>query len=330
MKKFILNIIAIVSPIVLLLTFYIATDPFRIIYHYDPYYTESVRIWPNRSHGSTMTYINQQPHYHYDSFIFGNSRSLYYQIDEWKKYLPKGSRCMHFDDSGGSVRGLCEKIIFIDKTGGKLNNVLLVLDYELLERFDLTDSHLFLSSPILRDNENFWQFHKDHFLAFLNYDFIKAYIDYSLFKTYRPYMSGTIMDRPLTYLPEYNEIQEKAAEEAIEQGIFYDEEKIKTFVGRQRPKLLSPGSISKESLAYLKEIKHIFDKHHTSYKIVISPLYDQVRMNKDTAEKIATIFGKEHIFDFAGVNKWTIDYHNYYEVIHYRPLVAAEILDSIY
>ena len=45
---------------------------------------------------------------------------------------------------------------------------------------------------------------------------------------------------------------------------------------------------------------------------------------------LRAIFGDDCVFNFSGINKWTTDYHNYYEVSHYRPHVASEIMDSIY
>lgn len=34
--------------------------------------------------------------------------------------------------------------------------------------------------------------------------------------------------------------------------------------------------------------------------------------------------------DFSGINKWTSDYHNHNVWPHYRPPVAAEVMDSVY
>ena len=92
---------------------FVILDPFRIVWHYDEYY-KGTRIGINRGFVSTMVYINQKDKYNYDSFIFGNSRSIAYYEDEWKKYIPQNSSVLHFDASGGSVAGLYYKVKYLE------------------------------------------------------------------------------------------------------------------------------------------------------------------------------------------------------------------------
>ncbi len=104
----------------------------------------------------------------------------------------------------------------------------------------------------------------------------------------------------------------------------------KVFENAQSPYVFSPEVLDDEKITYLNEIKKIFEKHHTSYKIIISPLYDQMKLKRATYMTLCDIFGKQNVYDFSGVNKWNRDYHNYSETSHYRPKVAAEILEIIY
>ena len=330
MKNFLTKVALFCLPIFALVVIYIITDVFRVIFHYDPYYVDSNFISFNQAYESTMTYINQNPKYNYNSFIFGNSRSVFYEIDTWKKYLPKGSVCMHFDESGGSVSGVRDKIAFIDKNGGQIKNALLVIDYFLLSRLEQKEGFLYISPPILKNNSNLLDFHLQHFKAFLNPKFLVAIADYSMFGKYRPYMKNFILLDHSTYIPQYNEFQKSATEEKISKGIYYDEEHLKVFRGVQKPGTYSPNELDTPIIDCLCEIKEIFDKHKTSYKIVISPLYDQIKLNRETYNTLCSIFGEDHIYDFSGVNKWNKDYHNYYENSHYRPKVSAEIMDLIY
>jgi hypothetical protein len=330
MKHFLVKITTFCLPLFILAIIYIITDVFKVIYHYDPYYTGSYYIGVNRAYGSTMTYINQNPKYHYDSFIFGNSRSLFYEIDTWKKYLPKESVCMHFDESGGSISGVRDKVAFIDKNGGKLKNALLVIDHNLLSIIEQKNGYLFIAPPILKDYKNIIDFHWQHFLAFLNPTFIVALADYNMFGTFRPYMKNLISDRHSTYIPEYNEFQKTLTENEISKGIYYDAAHMKAFEDKQKPGTYSSEKLDIEEIKCLREIKELFDKHKTSYKIVISPLYDQIKLNRSVYNTLCSIFGKNHIYDFSGVNKWNKDFHNYYEDSHYRPIVSAEIMDIIY
>ena len=333
MKRFLIKISAFFLPVVILVIIYIATDVFKVIHHYDPYFDPyPYYIGVNRAYGSTMTYINQNPKYHYDSFIFGNSRSSIYEIDTWKKYLPKGSRCMHFDEYGGSISGVRDKIVFIDKNGEHIKNALLVIDYGLLGHIDQEDAgYLFMAPPVLKNNTNLFVFHTKHFMSFINPTFLTALADYKMFGIYRTYMENYINNgQSTTYISKYNEFQKTRIEKEIKEGVYYDEEHLKIFEGVQKPGTYSNEKIGEKELAYFKDVKDIFDRHKTSYKIVISPLYDQIKLNPQTYKILCSIFGKENIYDFSGPNKWNKDYHNYYESSHYRPIVSAEIMDIIY
>ena len=309
---------------------YVAIDVFKIVYHYNTYYTDNDIVGINRAYASTMTYINQNSQFHYNSFIFGNSRSLYYQVDTWKKYLPENSRCMHYDEFGGSISGIRDKMAFIDKNGGHIDHALLVIDYRLLSFYDREQGYLYLAPPILKNNSNLIKFHVQHFSAFLNPMFIFALVDYNLYKTYRPYMEGLIKIRHSIYIPQYNEFQNTVEEAEIREGIYYNPTRLEVFKNKQKPGSFSSEVLGSKEIECLKETKRLFDKHKTSYKIIISPLYDQIKLNRRTYMTLCKIFGKERIFDFSGVNKWNKDYHNYYEYSHYRPVVAEEIMDIIY
>jgi hypothetical protein len=80
----------------------------------------------------------------------------------------------------------------------------------------------------------------------------------------------------------------------------------------------------------LQSISKIFRKHNTNFKIIISPLYDQVKIAPRDLNMLNKIFKRENVFDFSGINQYTSDFHNYYETSHYRPIIAEKILEKIY
>jgi hypothetical protein len=80
----------------------------------------------------------------------------------------------------------------------------------------------------------------------------------------------------------------------------------------------------------LSNIKRILDANATSYKIVISPLYDQEKLDAADLHILQSIFGRDRITDFSGKNDITSNVRNYYEESHYRIPVAQKIMDSIY
>jgi len=88
--------------------------------------------------------------------------------------------------------------------------------------------------------------------------------------------------------------------------------------------------ISQKQKKMLKEMKSIFNKHNTSYRFVISPLYNQVKFNRADHNVLNSIFGSERVFDFSGINDLTKAKTNYYEFSHYRPKVGEQIMQRIY
>ena len=105
----------------------------------------------------------------------------------------------------------------------------------------------------------------------------------------------------------------------VDKGVFYDRNKIKS---RILP-------VSNSEIQLLNSIKKILIKHNTSYKVVIAPCYNQVKIDNARFILLTDIFGN-NVYDFSGVNKFTNSIYNYYEDSHYRPHVAIEIMEAIY
>ena len=80
----------------------------------------------------------------------------------------------------------------------------------------------------------------------------------------------------------------------------------------------------------LKEIKSIFDKDGTDYKIIIAPNYQQVSFNAKDLETLRSAFGEENIFDFTGINSISDEKSNFYDGLHFKPYVGRQMLDSAY
>ena len=207
MRRFLITILFFSLPVVILVSSYFFTDVFKVIYHYDPYYDVNYPIGLNRSYGSTETFLNQNKKYHYNSFIFGNSRSLFYEVESWNKYLPKGSICFHFDASGGSIKDIYDKIKYLDEHGCDMRNALIVFDRELLACTTDIDGYLFAEPPKLNGYKNIIDFHVRHLTAYLKPQFLLSVLDYSLNHDFKPYMKDFINPIQMEYEPISNEIR---------------------------------------------------------------------------------------------------------------------------
>lgn len=305
-------------------------DPFRVLWHYDNYYSNEGGAL-NRNFVSTMNYLNKKDIYHYDSFIFGNSRSLFYMIDDWQKHIPIESNCYHFSESGGSVHGLLYKLRLIDSLDQKINNALFVIDCDLLSRIE-QDGVIAIMPPPLTNNSNWLEFHQEYILQWYNPLFFYYWTKYKITGRYERGMESYIAkgSNYKYYNPITNEEPNHVQDSLIAIGVFYNQKKMKVFEDKQHPSISEELLNDDEKIRSFMEIRDILDKHRTNYKIIISPIYSQIKINPKDLEFLNTVFGSKNVYDFSGVNKYTSDYHNYYEDSHYRREVASDIMNYIY
>lgn len=330
MKRYLLKLLLFLLPILLILGTYIIFDPFKVIWHYDNYYATLREVVLNRGFVSTKVFDNQNDTCHYDSFILGNSASLAFHVDEWQKYIGTDTHCFHFDAMSGSVEGLLLKVKHIDEQENQIKNALVVVDHKMLGRGDY-QSHLYMQPPALTHNHNFLEFHWAHFASFLNFKFFKAYIDYRFNGKLKPYMKDVLCPRDdIKYDGKTNEVEYVYKEKLIADSTYYDSEFLQKLNRGQQPNTVDVPHIDKEKRKMLAEMASIFKRHNTRVKVVVSPFWDQVRLNPADLQCFQDIFGKENVYDFSGSNEWNSDYHNYYDHVHYRPHIATQILNIIY
>jgi len=336
MKKFLISLFRFATvPLVLVivwLIFYISLDPFKVIWQYDRFIDNNAKAYVslNQDYVSTTTFDNNYKKYLYNSFIFGNSRSIFYQISDWKKHIGQENSAFHFDASVEALYSLHKKILYIDSKKASIDNVLLILDYNLLKKVKPNNGPLFEISPQLENNKNFIPFHFTYLKAFSSPSYFIPVIYFKLTNNLPPIMKSTLDYRQRSVDPITNELQFEILEKTIEDGEYYTKETLDLFYERGALQKYSPPSIFSAQKLLLKDIHDIFLKHHTNYKIIISPLYDQVKLNRSDLLCLKRIFGEKNVFDYSGINSFTRDYNNYYETSHYRPHVSRKILDEIY
>lgn len=340
MRKFLTNVAKFtlvgLIPILLLLVLYIISDPFQVIGSYNSYYNtdKAGRIATNKDYISTSTYVKNSEKTDYNSFILGNSRSIFYPVSEWKKHLPQNSKCYHFDASAESLWALNKKIEFLHNRNDKIDNVLMVIDYRLLKQDKPKTSHIFITSPMLLNNSNLTKFQSTFFLAFIsNPTFMYAYFDFKISDKVKPYMieKRLIDTRPISYDPETNEIRYDYFEELIKKNEYYTPKRTSVFYKRDTSiQKYAEKAIKDSHKSILLDMQQVFKEHNTNVKIAISPLYDQLKLNKEDLIFLEEVFGKNNVHDFSGINEITNDYRNYYESSHYRKNIATQIMDTLY
>lgn len=322
------------SPFVVLLTLYLLLDPFKVIWSYDSYYPTNVAggVSLNPGYVATQNFRQRVESEHYDSFILGNSRSIYYPIAAWKEMIGDESKCYHFDAAAESLLGIWQKLRFIERTGCKIRHLLWIADAGLLAKTDCEHWHLCEAAPALTDYRNALYFNWYNLKAFINPKFLTAYVDFLCFHQFRPYMlqENLLTEDIFCYDAIGNECDFRPLEQLIAEGNYYTPERMKVFEGRQFPDSISPRVIGAEQRVLLDSISSLLLRQKTEAQIIISPLFDQIRLNPQDIAVLSEYFGKEHVHDFSGPNEWNSDYKNYYEASHYRRPVAIDILRKIH
>jgi hypothetical protein len=315
-------------PFVIALLGYLYFDPFKVINEYSDYSYPSVI--PNRDYVSTEMFLKNKNKYHYDSFIFGSSRTIGYNPRAWRKYLSPTSQPFLFDASKESIYGIYTKLKYLDSTQVKINNVLIIVcrDATFAESNN-PSGHLYIKDPVISGDSKF-DFQTEFFKAYLSPKFIFDFYMFKITKKYAPYMAGVIENRRIKYDTITNQLSILDQEEAITKNPDkYYEERKDLFYARTNEKTDSISRINDKHLFMLHEIKRILDKNKTNYWVVLSPLYEQVKFSVKDKNILTNIFGSD-LYDFTGKNAFTDFKTNYYETSHYRPKVGNEIFKTIY
>ena len=329
MKSFLKRLsIFILIPFLIVLVGYLYFDPYKVIYEYDDYGKSCVVL--NRDYVSTTKYLKNKDKYHFDSFIFGSSRTIAFKAKTWKEYLGNEASPFVFDGAGESIYGIHGKLKYLDKQNVTINNVLIVLcrDWMAIDR-GLYSGHIFKKHPATSD-ETWLNFHFTMFSAYLNTKFLLAYYDFTFTGVFRPSMKTVLTQDQLTIDPISNDITVPLIDAKIAENpkqhilnnaaLFYD---------RKGEKLDSIDRLDPENIQMLKEIKQILEKRNVNYKIVASPSYDQIKFSTNDENILQDLFGN-HFYDYTGKNKFTDNKENYYETSHYRPTIGKLMLDEMY
>ncbi len=285
----------------------------------------------NRGFVSTQIYTQYKDSFHYDSFLFGSSRSGFFRIDDWLKHIPDSSSCFHFDGYGESLYLIHKKILYIDGRS-KINNAIICIDRDVLMQAEPYYSHLHYTPPKLVDNDNYLSFQFEYIKTYLQPEFFRAFAGFKLTNKIKPYMveTGIIDTMPYHYDLKHNEVGRQRSSDIIDTS-YYTEKVVAAFakVNRTKEQTYFDNSIKEKQRLLLTDIKNVLDKNNTSYRVVINPMYDQKKLSVEDMTFLKSLF-KDNLYDFSGINKFTDSYYNYTDPSHFRAFVASKIMEIMY
>lgn len=335
-KKFCLLSALASLPIWIILIVYICIDPFNVIWAHHPFFEEGKPNYVgwNKGYVSVEAYEYNNPNQHYDSFIFGSSRSIEYQVNDWRKYIPNNSKIFHFDASMETLKGIYDKMKYIHSQREHINNALIVLDPEMLSRKENKDDYLYVPHSDLTAEWDYLSFQWKFLKVFLTQKFIVSYIDLQ-FNGFKDYMrEENIFTEEY---PQYNAIANEETYPRYDNMLaknssgFYTPAKVHEFNVKLSNGWDTSPQLTNANKNYLKKIMEELIVNGTNYKIIIPPLYNKQYLNAKDKAILIEIFGADRISDFTGNNEFTNDMHNFYdEKSHPRPVTCRKIMKQAY
>lgn len=330
--KYLLRVLVFLIPAWLLIVVYLITDPFKVIHTNSPFYAEEGYLGVNSNAGyiSTMTFKENYPRYHYDSFIFGSSRSIHYSVSDWKKYIGDSASCYHFNADGETLYGMMKKVEYIDSVGAKIENALFIVDSYLLECDYNKPGHLYTICPELEGGRNQVMFHWQFFKAFTSPEFWYTFADFKINGELKPYMLNQLIisHEYIHYDVVTNEVRDIRFEQEIADGQYFNSRRLENFLNlRRRPFKRVMGTRHK---VMLERIASILERHSASYKVIVHPIYNRVNIDSEDLKTLKAVFGKENVYDFSSDSVLTSDYTLFYDPHHLRPKGTRQILERVY
>jgi len=312
----------------LLLIGYFLTDPFMVIRNYDSFNAPKVSL--NRDFVSTESFIKNHKVNNYNSFIFGSSRTMAFRPSSWKKYLKEKDNPFLFDASSENFHGIFSKIKFIDSLKIPLDNVLIVLCRDVsFPGYKNVDGHLFVKHyKVIKSS--FFSYHFVFLKAYFNPSFLISWYSFLLTNKKQKWMGSNLEERKIFFDTKSNEqliLNETYDLKKLPNHSYFKQKDI--FYDRKGEFLDSISKISKYDFQNMIELIKIFKKNETNFRIIISPLYEQIKFNKEDYSKLKSVFG-DFLYDFSGKTNFSINKLNYFESSHYRTNVGDSILSIIY
>lgn len=320
-------------PVVIICLAYLIMDPFKVVYDYDIYCAPGSPsyISINRSMVSQKMFDKYHDFYHWNSYVFGGSRSLYFRHDIWQPYLDDTCSITHMDGFNESLYSVYHKIKYIN---GKtpIDNALLCIDEDLLYKTVNELEPLSCITPDLDPNFSYFEQQTFYLGAFMRKPLVAiAYTYYRLSGKVKPWVvrlgefDTTIRYYDIRHNEDVNMIEVKN----LPDSLIYNDTRMAMFYQRPNYQVYGQKVIDTTALRMLTEIKEIFEANNTDYKVIVNPTYNQKKLSLDDQQILESLFG-DRLYDYSGVNFITQDYHNYSDNLHFRKHVARQILKWIY
>ncbi len=330
MKKFLWIVVAFFGiPLLLLLGLYLWTDPFRTLHAFDIKDVNTV----NREYVSTELYLRNKDSYHYNSFVFGSSQAGGLNTYTWKMYLPEGASTFMFQEFGGNITGVKQKIEWLDKIGAELQHVLIFLDMPAFFSTEQNSHDAIGMKHYMLAGEPEGIYHAYEYYNFIQSPF--GWIDYTKQRingTHIPLAADSVTnDFFSTNRDDYQALPKQdslnGCSEQTRRNFFLRNSNVS-----EKDVQMAPASIDESFLPMLQSIKSVVDKQGADYCIIITPTYRYTNpyINTTDLDLLQEMFGKERVYDFSSRKEYTSDYNDYWDPVHFGRRLGWYMLREVY
>jgi hypothetical protein len=314
------------SFLLFFLLFFIIKDPYHILNRHDDYSYPDYPI--NMDFIVTQTFLDKNPTLHYNSFILGSSRALMgLKPSSWKKYLAPNDQPIGLFAFQETIYGIHQKLVFLDKNNQQIKNIIILLCPDFTFRtVDHLTGFVFRKHPAI--SGKYLMFYKSYFDAFISPNYLTRNILFTITKK-KSFLKSIVIIDSIRIDKYTNEFTNETKETQIKQNVkkYFDEN---PFGKVGTVSIYSPSNlISADMNQKLIEIRNILEKHHSNFKIIISPIYGNAKLSLEDEKILKSIFGNR-LFDFSGANKYTLNNYNYYDGSHFRTFIGDSILKEVY
>lgn len=265
----------------------------------------------------------------YNSYVFGSSRSCSVYGCYLQTKLPD-SRFFHYANWNETIGGILAKLQYLDEKGYDLKNIMVYIDTDYT--FD-GEGKLSPMDHYLITKESKFKYYYNHLISFFsNFDTDKlkilmgkgeqtsSFVNRKLDPVTNDFNHECSADeiRKYKYVQSDEEFKHKM-DSLKKSGFMYERPKTQQYKSPQ---------ISEEEKVMIEKIATLLEKHHSKYFVVLTPLYDQQKLNNKDFYILKKYF-KNNLYDFSGKNKYTEDFYNYPDRIHFQNYISKQIIDSV-
>ena len=218
--------------------------------------------------------------------------------------------------------------------GQKIKNVLIITEPRLLAFTNPRVGIMHAISPEICAMSKF-DFQLTYIKSFLKFNIYYPYIKFLFTGEYGKSGRDPINNGVKCLIKYTNDAEDTGSVDRFieEKGFqaFYETHKDNFIACKDRTPKMLPAILKKPQIEMLKALKRIVDKHHTNFKFILVPGFNQDYMNDKDFAILQQTLGKENVFSYElNVHKELNKIENFYDAGHFRRRVGRYILNDVY